>query len=234
MRFHIRRIETTTSTNDDAKNVAASGGAEGVVFWALRQTAGRGRQGRSWESPPGNLYFSVLLRPPVSSQKWGCYSFVVGLAVAEVVRALLPEASIELKWPNDVLIDGKKISGILLEGGEGWLVVGVGLNVLHVPDAPIYPVTSLVAEGEDIPASEEILDRLLGRLDAWYERMNAEGFAPIRSAWLSLARKGVLRVRLPRGGGEIQGEFLDLDPDGALRLRLEDGAERRISAGDIL
>ncbi|MDR3423749.1 MAG: biotin--[acetyl-CoA-carboxylase] ligase [Alphaproteobacteria bacterium] len=280
MRFDIRRLETTASTNDDAKQAAENGAAEGLVVWALRQSAGRGRQGRVWESPEGNLYCSVLLHPPAPVREWGRYSFVAALALYEAVefyvngstrlpsalrggigegggsaqaavemikiapsrtpppptpslkgRGILSAKPVELKWPNDILVDGKKISGILLESGEGWLVVGMGLNVRHVPENPLYPVTCLAAETGDVPSLEEILTKILESLAAWYQLINTEGFASLRAAWLAHARKGVLRVRLPQE--EIQGQFVDLDRDGNLRLLLADGRERTISAGDV-
>jgi len=234
MRFDIRRIETTSSTNDDVKAAAERGGAEGLVVWALTQTAGRGRQGRAWQSPEGNLYFSVLLRPRAPKRVWGNYSFVLGLAIGEAVRGFLPDAKVELKWPNDVLVGGKKISGILLEAGEGWLVAGVGVNVKHVPENPMYPATSLAAEGAKVAELEGVLRKVLDALNDWYEQMDKSGFAPIRDAWLESAKKGAMRVRLPSLESELTGEFADLDADGNLVLRLADGEVRKISAGDVV
>ncbi|MFA4994834.1 MAG: biotin--[acetyl-CoA-carboxylase] ligase [Bdellovibrionales bacterium] len=233
MRFNIHKIEKTTSTNDDVKAAAEKGEAEGLVVWALTQTAGRGRQGRAWQSPKGNLYFSFLWRPPIPIRAWGNYSFVVALAIHEIVQEFLPKAKVELKWPNDVLVEGKKISGILLETGKDWLVVGVGVNVEHVPETPLYPTTSLAAEKAKLLPLDEILNKILKALGVWYERMNAEGFAPVRDAWFECARKGEMRVRLP-AGGEMLGEFVDLDAEGNLILRLKDGTTRKISAGDVL
>ena len=232
MRFDIRRISTTTSTNDDAKQAAEAGAAEGLAIWALQQNSGRGRQGRVWESPEGNLYCSVLLRPVVERRDYGKFSFVAALAVWDVVSAVLSSSfSIELKYPNDVLVNGKKISGILLESGEGWLVVGVGLNVQHMPENPLYPVTSLAAEISEPPPLDVLLDKFLNALAYWNNIFTAQGFAPVRTAWLSRARKGAMRVRLPQE--EIHGEFVDLDAEGNLRLLLPDGTERSISAGDV-
>ncbi len=233
MKFSVRRVATTSSTNDDVKVAAETGAAEGLVVWALRQEAGRGRQGRTWQSPEGNLYFSMLLRPPVPKRAWGNYSFVAGLAVAEVVRGFLPHAKVELKWPNDVLVGGKKISGILLEAGEGWLVAGIGLNVQKMPENPMYPATSLMDEGAALPELEEILNKALAAFGTVYEQMNKEGFAPIRAAWLKSAKKGAMRVRLPSLDNELTGEFADLDDEGNLVLRLADGEVRKISAGDV-
>ena len=231
MHFDIRRLPITASTNDDAKLAAEAGAAEGLVIWALEQKAGRGRQGRQWESPAGNLYASLLLRPPTARMEWGRYSFVAALAIDDCVRGFFPHSLVELKWPNDVLVGGKKISGILLESGEDFLVVGMGLNVLHSPENPLYPATSLSAEQAAPPPLEDILTNFLKAFSAWYDLMNVEGFAPIRAAWLAHARKGTVRVRLDQG--EIQGQFVDLDENGALRLLLADGTEKSVNTGDV-
>lgn len=232
MQFSIRRFETTASTNDDAKQAAEQGAAQGLVIHALQQTAGRGRQGRQWQSPPGNLYCSVLLRPQMARKDYGRYSFIAALAICDAIRDFLPDAAVELKWPNDVLVNGKKISGILLEAGEGWLVIGMGVNIQHLPENPLYPVTSLAAENALAPSPELVLNKILTALSSWYDIVEAEGFSPIRAAWLSRARKGPMRVRQP-DGSEIQGQFADLDPEGNLRLLLPDGIEKSINTGDV-
>ncbi len=235
MRFDIFQLNETGSTNDDVKKAAEAGVAEGMVVWALSQKSGKGRLGRAWESPQGNLYFSVLLRPPRPKRAWGHYSFAAGVAIAETVGAILPDAKIELKWPNDVLVNGKKICGILLEGGEGWLVIGMGINVASTPKTPLYPTTSLAAEGATALAVEGVLNGVLDRWGAWYEKLNKEGFEPVRAEWLKRARRGVVRVRLPGSGQEeLAGAFVDLDEEGNLVMRLEDGTERRIAAGDVI
>jgi BirA family biotin operon repressor/biotin-[acetyl-CoA-carboxylase] ligase len=241
VKFDIRRLETTASTNDDAKQAAESGAAEGLVIWALQQSAGRARQGRQWHSPAGNLTFSVLLRPKATLRDYGRYSFVAALAIYDAVRVFLPDALIELKWPNDVLVNGKKISGILLEAGAGqtakqslgvgWLVVGIGLNVQHVPEKPLYPVTSLAAEKAVVLDLDLALDRVLKALASWCDIADSQGFAPIRAAWITRARKGMMRVRLPRE--EIYGQFADLDAQGNLRLLMADGSKRLVNAGDV-
>lgn len=232
--WRIQKLEETASTNDDAKRAAETGEPEGLVIWALRQTAGKGRQERKWETPQGNLACSIILRPAKGPEIYGAYSFVAALAVHEVMKSKLnkvPTRKIELKWPNDVLVEGKKISGILLEAGQGWLVAGIGINVEHHPQNPSYPTTSLYEEGAAPEPLENILNHLLERVNHWSTTLNAEGFDPIRATWLEHARKGAITAKLREE--TLNGEFLGLDSRGALRLRLENGAERVISTGDV-
>ena len=235
--YRLRQVAVTASTNADAKQAAEAGESEGLVFQALRQTAGRGRQGRGWESPEGNLHTSILLRPCCSLQTAGHFSFVTALAVHDAVRAFLPDADLALKWPNDVLVSGKKISGILLEaapvenGVMEWLVIGIGVNVQHHPENGLYPATSLQAEGAIQAEPQAVLETLLGALEGWCTMLLREGFAPIRAAWLAKAQKGPVTARLPVE--TVNGEFSGLDEQGRLILRLPDGAERAIAAGDV-
>ncbi|MDD5586680.1 MAG: biotin--[acetyl-CoA-carboxylase] ligase [Alphaproteobacteria bacterium] len=269
--YRLRLLDVTASTNEDAKKAAAAGEAEGLVVQALRQTAGRGRQGRSWDSPKGNLYASVLLRPRCSPQETGLYSFVAALAVYDCVRAFLPQADIRLKWPNDVLANGKKISGVLLEAAPAengkieWLVIGVGINASHHPENGLYPATSLrkeiplplpscakASEGLETNVhqslgvggreglgegsahdgdAQNVLTKLLRAFDGWRLAFLREGFAPVRSAWLAHAQTGPVTARLPHE--TVEGTFQDLDENGHLILRLPDGTERAIAAGDV-
>lgn len=237
-RPRLRLLEATGSTNDDVKVAAEAGEAEGLVIQARRQTAGRGRQGRSWESPGGNLYLSVLLRPRIPVTAIPHYGFLAGLAVHETVRFYLPGRSVRLKWPNDVLVERKKISGLLLEaapadaGGKvPWLVAGVGINVAFHPFDLPYPATSLAAEGGGVSA-DQVRETLLAALGRWRQLYREEGFEPVRAAWEGAALTGLLTVRT--GGAPLEGDFMGLEPDGRLRLRLADGAEKVIAAGDVL
>jgi BirA family biotin operon repressor/biotin-[acetyl-CoA-carboxylase] ligase len=229
--FDIRKQDVTESTNDDAKAAAEAGVPEGAVFWALSQRSGRGRRGRSWASPEGNLYCSVVLRPITNTRNYGYYSFVAALAIADIVHALLPNAVLELKWPNDVLIGGKKISGVLIEAGLGWLVIGTGINIQHFPENPLYPVTSLGSEGAALPPLEDILALLLRALGRWCDVLETQGFAPIRTAWLARARKGAMTAHLPNE--VLSGTFVDLDEVGNLHLILPNGTVRCINTGDV-
>jgi BirA family biotin operon repressor/biotin-[acetyl-CoA-carboxylase] ligase len=231
MNWRIRRLAVTASTNDDAKKAARGGEPEGLVVWALRQTDGKGRHGRTWESPEGNLYCSLLLRPACAPKDFGQYGFVAALALYDVVHEYAPNTSVTLKWPNDVLADGKKISGVLIESGEGWLIVGMGLNILSHPEGGLYPATSLCALGGTETDVKTILERLLERITHWQNVLKTESFASIRVAWLERAGQGRVMVKLPQG--VVEGTFLGLGADGALWLRLADGSERAIATGDV-
>ncbi|MFV3073400.1 biotin--[acetyl-CoA-carboxylase] ligase [Niveispirillum fermenti] len=234
--FHLNRVEECGSTNDEAKAMARAGAPEGCLVQALRQTAGRGRRGRAWTSGEGNLACSLVLRPGMAPAAAALVSFVAAIAVGEAVSALVP-GRVTLKWPNDVLVDGAKISGILLEseadrqGGLEWLVLGVGINVRHFPDEALYPATSLLAAGADVTV-EQVLAAYAASFDGWYRRFRDHGFAPIRAAWLNAAQGlgGAVTVRL--AGESFTGRFVDLDGEGGLLVECG-GAVRRVTAGDV-
>ncbi|MEL3891213.1 biotin--[acetyl-CoA-carboxylase] ligase [Ferrovibrio sp. MS7] len=233
------------STNEEIRRQAESGAAEGLVVTARRQTAGRGRRGRAWDSPEGNLFVSVLLKPRRPAHEAATLSFLVSLCVAEAVLEAAPalQGRISCKWPNDVLIDGAKLSGILLESrtaqgaGQGGglldhLIVGIGVNLVWNPADTPYPATNLAVLGV-AETPESFLPRLLGRLGFWYDRWQDEGFAPVRQAWLGLAQ-GVGKPAVARlGTEEVRGRFIALDEGGGLILELADGSRRTITAGDV-
>lgn len=239
--FRVIGFPTVGSTNDEAKRLARQGAPEGTVVWALRQESGRGRRGRAWTSPEGNLYTSTILRPNRPPAEAAQLSFVAALAIADTAARLLPaDAEIRCKWPNDVLVRGRKLSGILLEsepsteGGVEWLALGVGLNVRHHPEFVDYAATSLGAEGAGDLELPLVLEVYIDRLAHWYRAWAADGFAPIRRAWLERATGlgGPVTVRL--SNETLVGIFADLDMDGVLLLDREDGSgRRRIAAGDV-
>lgn len=229
-------VDLCGSTNDVVKEQARAGAPEGVLVRALRQEAGRGRRGRAWQSPPGNLMFSLLLRPGCPLAQAAELSFVTAIAVGETISSCVDTAP-KLKWPNDVLVDGAKIAGILLEaealagGGTDWVVAGVGINVRHHPDDVDYPATSLYALGADVDAAE-VLSRFMAAFDRWYARWRTYGFAPVRAAWLNaaqgLGRKATVRLT----GETFEGTLVDLSDDGALLIDVG-GRTRRVTAGDV-
>lgn len=236
--YRLVSHERIASTNDEAKALAAEGALAGTLVWARTQTAGRGRQGRGWISPAGNFYASLVLRPDVPIATAAQLGFVAALAVADACLALAPAAAISLKWPNDVLLNGRKLAGILLEsqsqgdGTLGWLVLGVGINLATYPVEVEYPATALAATGADVD-SEAMLGALAASFLIWYERWReGAGFATIRAEWLARAQ-GLgqpIRVRLP--AETLAGVFAGLDADGALLLEAEQG-RRRIAAGEV-
>lgn len=223
------------STNEEAKALAQQGAPAGTAVWAREQRAGRGRHGRSWTSPRGNLYLSVIQRPDCAPAAAPQLGFVAGVALAEAIAGLTGLA-VALKWPNDVMIDGKKASGILLEsaaradGTLAWVVIGSGVNVALSP-SDLPGVTSLREAGADI-AVEALLTAYLARLCQNAERWRAHGFAPIRARWLEFGPAGAseMRVRLPEG--EVSGRFDGLDERGSLLLQTQSGS-RRIDMGEV-
>jgi BirA family transcriptional regulator, biotin operon repressor / biotin---[acetyl-CoA-carboxylase] ligase len=235
--FYLVAHETVGSTNDEAKRLARDGAAEGLVVCAGQQTSGRGRRGRRWVSPPGNLYMSLMLRPRCQAVSAAQLGFVAALGLAEGLVAL---AGLEfrLKWPNDLLANGKKIAGLLLESemvsGEipEFVVIGVGVNLASSPRDTPYAATSLAEEGFPGLAPETALASFVERFAGWWAIWREEGFAPIRDAWLTRAvgLGEAIQVRLERQ--TLDGRFLDLDSDGALMLGTADGS-RRIAAGEI-
>lgn len=240
--YQLADFESLDSTNEQARRLATDGAPDGTVIWARSQTAGRGRQGREWQSPEGNLYCSIVIRPEMPAADAAQLSFVTVLALGHAISGLLPD-SVEMhyKWPNDLLLDGRKAAGILLEssgvaGGKlDWLVVGAGLNVETHPGATEggYPATSLREAGAGPVAVRDMLTRYIGGFAHWRARWQNEGIAAVREAWLEhAARLGEdITVRLP--GDRLQGRFTGLNDAGALLLDMPDGSRRTITAGDV-
>jgi BirA family biotin operon repressor/biotin-[acetyl-CoA-carboxylase] ligase len=232
-RFIVHRHAVLVSTMDEARALALAGAPDGTVVVARRQTAGRGRQGRAWFSPEGNLHASILLRPGLPAARLTELGFVVALAVADAVDALLPGGRARLKWPNDVLVAGAKIAGILVELIEdGAAIVGVGVNLAHLPEAALYPVTSLACLGAAAGVDKTLL-HLLAALEARLAEWRSVGFAPVRSAWLARGPAIGETVRVRLGQQTTHGSFAGLDADGAL-LIATDGEPRRFAAGEVL
>lgn len=235
--YRVMSFDAIDSTNEEARRQARDGAPEGTLIWGRAQTAGRGRRGRSFISPPGNLYLSVLLRPERSAAEAAQLGFAAALAIADAVAPLLPaRVRLGLKWPNDVLLDGRKLSGILLESqaSEGrldWLVLGMGVNVVSFPEGLDHPATSLFAVGASVTV-DALLETLAGRFEAWHERWRREGFQPLRQAWLQRAQGLGEPIRVRLATGESGGRFAGLDEEGALLLDDATG-RRRVAAGEV-
>lgn len=241
--YSHRAFAAVDSTNEEARRLGDDGVPGPVWITAESQTAGRGRRGRAWVSPTGNFMGTLFLRPRVGARKAAELSFVAALAVHDAVDALLTPAlrgGLKLKWPNDLLHDGRKLAGILLEssgvaGGElAWLAIGIGINLAQYPENVEFPATSLAALGCTDVTPERALEQLAAAFDSrirqWRE---ARGFDAIREAWLARAMGlgGAIAVRL--ADETFEGVFSGLAPDGALEVRLASGELRLVSAGDV-
>lgn len=236
-------LDSVTSTNDDVKQRARAGAPEGTLVVAVEQLAGRGRSGREWISKPGNLYMSLLLRPAGSAATVAQISFLAAVALSSAIMEIAPNLAPRHKWPNDVLIDGAKVSGILLEssarsggGGDGgvdWLVLGMGVNVAHHPEDAGQTATSLHALGAKDCTVQSTLGALAPALLQGLESWREGGFEPLRQAWLARAGGlgGAIRVRLPRE--EFTGIFRDLDGNGSLIVEQTGGVLRTVTAGEV-
>jgi len=179
-------LDTVGSTNDEAAHLADAGAPEGTVVWSREQTGGRGRRGRHWASPVGNLYTSTILRPDCPAQRAAELGFAAALAVADIVPA---GREVRVKWPNDVLVDGGKVAGILLESAIGQtgqvqhVVAGIGVNVGFAPQLPEMRYPGAALGGSVEAALEKLTAALASRLAEW----RREGFETVRAAWLAKA-----------------------------------------------
>lgn len=230
-------LRETASTNDDARRAAAEGAPHGAVFVADAQTAGRGRLGRAWHSPPGdNLYASILLRPNALARDLALLPLAAGLAIAEAVDEVA-DVGATIKWPNDVLVGGRKLAGVLVEGalrGDRFqhVVVGVGVNVrgARPPDEVADLATTLRAASGRAPSRREVLARLLARfearLDALERGRGDEVIAAVHARCVTLGR----RVRV----GLDEGVATAVEADGGLRVRFDDGSTRSVHGSDGL
>lgn len=232
----LRTVAETGSTNADMLELARGGAAEGLWLRADRQTSGRGRQGRAWQSHPGNLHASTLVRLRGGDPQAATLALVAAVAVEEVVSAYLfpgPRRGAAIKWPNDLLIDGAKVAGILLERAGDAVVIGIGVNLAHHPNLPDRRATSLAAHGVAVDPID-FLKTLAPVFVRWLDVWRGEGFAPIRARWLDRAHPIGAPLRMAdQDGGTIDGRFDGLDSNGALLLRLADGGVRVIHAADV-
>ena len=246
LNWSIATEQSATSTSDLAKRAVANGAPSGQAFLAIEQTAGRGRYGRHWDSQKGGMYLSVLLRPSVPVDQWFALSFAASLAVLEAVRSQLAThlSSAEmpqtgLKWPNDVIVAGGKISGILLEVEGKALIVGSGVNIGPVGQvgsqniAPIALADIWPDGAGDLPQPYDFATAYLDRLAFWYDRFRQSGFGPIRDAWLENALFLGQHVAVQCDARVFSGVFHDLGMDGTMLLLDDSGQTRHITTGDV-
>jgi biotin-[acetyl-CoA-carboxylase] ligase BirA-like protein len=234
-------MREVSSTNDLAKELAGYGAIEGTVVFAETQTAGRGRLSREWVSPRGGLWFSVILRPKFRASEAARLVFVAGLAVAEVLHEKYG-LKVETKWPNDVLVNGKKICGILTEmktKGEtvNFVVVGVGVNANLVRETFPEPlrevVTSLENELGHSVRLEELFSALLENLEIKYDLFTEGNYIRILDSWKSYATFLGQKVEVTSGDESFVGLAMNVGYDGALVLKFDDGTVRRVLVGDV-
>jgi BirA family transcriptional regulator, biotin operon repressor / biotin---[acetyl-CoA-carboxylase] ligase len=238
--YRLVSFDSIGSTNDEAKRLSRGGAPEGTVVWALEQTAGRGRRDRVWVSPRGNLYASLILRPDCPAGRAAQLGFVTALSLGDALRAKLPAIEgLSYKWPNDVLVRGRKLAGILLEAETGaggalaFVVVGLGVNLVSFPLEVELPATSVAEEGFAPPPPSALLDEFTKHFHSWATRWRIAGFAPVRTAWLAHAASIGELIRLRLEATTLHGRFVDIDHEGALLLETAEG-RRRISTGEIL
>ena len=223
-RLHV--YETLGSTSDLCRSLAATGEPDGLAVMARRQTAGRGSRGRTWLSDAGNLSLSLLLRPGGRARDAGHWALLAGVAVAES----LDRSGVALKWPNDILFEGAKCGGVLVEtatdaeGRLDWLVIGIGVNLASAPDLDDRKITSLRGI-----AADDLAAQIMARVDHW---RCIQDWPSIRAAWLSHALPAGSRMTLRRETGDVCGSFAGLADDGSLLLQTA-GRVHAFSSGEI-
>jgi BirA family transcriptional regulator, biotin operon repressor / biotin---[acetyl-CoA-carboxylase] ligase len=234
--WRVVRFDAIDSTNEEARRRALSGDPGRIWIVADEQTAGRGRRGRAWISLKGNLHASALLIDPCPRRSAPQLGFVAGVALAAAARDV-GAAGIGLKWPNDLMLEGAKCAGILVEGvglagGRAAYVAGIGVNCAHAPEGLNYPTTCLMrASGSAI--GPELFHRLVERFDETLDEWRAgEAFASIRAAWLDCALGLGGRIEIESRGGKREGVFDGIDADGRLLLRTRRGLET-VEAADL-
>lgn len=238
--FSLKRYDDVMSTSDEAKRLAEAGAEHGLVVWAASQSKGRGRRGNAWASPPGNLYVSLLLRPERTPAQAMQLSFVAALALSDAIGNLVPaSAVVTCKWPNDVLVNHRKVAGLLLESSTtkaqalDWLVIGMGVNIASAPGDLARPATALHDEGCAGLTPDRLLISYCAYFAERYDQWLTRGFAPQREAWLSRAegRDGPVTVNLE--GESFHGRFIGMDETGALIVETPDAGRRVVTAGEV-
>lgn len=261
--FIIHEFEELKSTNSHAMNLAKNKQIfEKEIIVAHQQNGGRGRMDRKWESPKGNLYFSLILQPKVSTDKVVQISFIAAVALRKALEEIIqcsfgekvnlvdanisaglqtpPSTScaqddknrlIQNKWPNDILVNGKKIGGILIENDGNLVVLGVGVNILSNPENTIFPATNLGEFGVEI-SPQKLLEKFLDEFEILYKNWLDFGFVGIRNSWLQGAFRLKKEIKINLGEKVLIGNFEDIDLEGNLLLKIDDEIVR-ISYGDV-
>jgi BirA family transcriptional regulator, biotin operon repressor / biotin---[acetyl-CoA-carboxylase] ligase len=236
----LHELDVCDSTNDEAAARAAAGAPHGTVVVAAEQRRGRGRLGRSWYSPPGeNLYLSCVLRPPVAPFALPPVTLAAGVAVAEAAHAFGVRARV--KWPNDVVVAGRKLAGLLTEmtsRGDriDHVILGIGVNLgrRSFPPELAAIATSLPIAGGRAATPVEFRAQLLPGLESWLDRFFQGGVAAVGPAWTSWSGMAGARVRVTDGASVVQGTVCGIGPDGALDVRDDRGHHVMVVAGDVI
>jgi BirA family biotin operon repressor/biotin-[acetyl-CoA-carboxylase] ligase len=228
--LHVERID---STNAEARRRATAGDYGPIWIWADEQTGGRGRQGRSWVSEPGNLYATFLFPLPAQLTAAPQLALVAALAIRDAVVEFRPDLSPLIKWPNDILVNGAKLSGILAEivnADPPVVAIGCGINVAHAPLNLPYPATAL-GNGMEPGELLAVLDRTLSRRISMWD--GGRGFDRLRADWRAHALGIGRPCRARTQGSDIVGRFVDIAADGALIIESQDGGSALVRAGDV-
>ncbi|MEQ1706752.1 MAG: biotin--[acetyl-CoA-carboxylase] ligase [Terricaulis sp.] len=239
-RAPIESFDELDSTMLEARRRAERGELGPVWLIARRQTAGRGRRGRAWMSFDGNLLATHLFMTALPPAEIALLGFAAGIAIAETIEAMGGVGRVALKWPNDVMIDGAKTAGILIDsgalgGGRLWVALAFGINISAAPraiDQPTSCVRMVLPHDVATPSSTEFFNALRPRLETWAARLAEEGFEPLRRAWLSRAQGLGHQVRVLQGDQALEGRVAGLSARGELELDTQDG-RRLIAAGDV-
>lgn len=225
--WRLRHFEMVESTSDLCVTLAQTGEPAGLAVLAVRQTHGRGSRGREWQTLPGNLALSVLLRP--SHPEVGHWALLAAVALADALDA----APVQVKWPNDIMLDGRKLGGVLVDtawapaGGLAWLVIGFGANLCAAPDLRNVAVMPCAWD------ARVVAHRVLARLDHWTVALARDGFGPVRQAWLDRGPALGDLLRLTLGRDQVAGTFAGLADNGALLLQ-SGGKVRAFATGQVL
>ena len=232
-RIKLSVVDEATSTSDLVRGALASGVDSGTAFQARRQTQGRGRHGRIWQSPLGNLYMSFLLEPKRAKSEWAPLSLVLSLALAEALETHIESGRVQLKWPNDVLVDDKKIAGILLEVEGDAVIIGMGVNILVAPEVADGWASTRLADTSQVEA-DEFRDDLVACLEKTITIWQEQGFAPFHAPWQKRAAFLNRPIRFEDvGAHNLSGIFRGITADGMMRLEETNGKIRTLTAGEV-
>lgn len=240
--YSLITFEEIDSTNSEALRIANTGAVGDFVILSKIQTGGRGTKGRYWDSLAGNLHTSILLQTDFDIKKNSQLPFLVANAVFETIDHFSRQAGIKLnvklKWPNDVLIDGKKIAGILLESvslkGKNYVIIGIGVNIEKAPDLNKH-ATCMKDWGIEIASPDAFLNILMGKFRTLYEQWKSDNnFTSIRKDWMKYAYNLNKAIIVDDGSKKVSGVFKGIDSDGAMRVQLASGQYCNIVTGDIL